>query len=81
MSIPDELTIHEAAVRAASIAVDQARAARDPVAEAAAVAALTAADRNRAQFYKKLHRSMTGDLDDFDPARAPGRVFWDGEPR
>ncbi|HET7540692.1 MAG TPA: hypothetical protein VFK05_12495 [Polyangiaceae bacterium] len=81
MSIVDELRIHEAAVRAAATAVDQARAAHDPIAEAAAVAQLTAADAARQQFYKKLRRSVNGELEDYDPARAPGREFWEGKPR
>jgi len=80
MSIPDELRIHEAAVNAAAVAVDEARAAHDPIAEAAAVATLTTAAANREQFYKKLRRSATGELDDYDPARAPGREFWEGKP-
>lgn len=81
MTLFEEAIAHEQAVRDAAAAVDAARAVRDAAAEAVAIAQLEATDRARQQFLEKLSRAMRGNVDDYDTARAPGRRFWDGDPR
>ena len=81
MTFWEEALHHATAVRDAAAAVDAARAAHDPAAEAVAIAWLEAVDRARQQFAAKLEKATRGPLDDHDPARAPGRRFWDGGER
>jgi hypothetical protein len=77
----EEAIHHDHAVRDAAAAVDAARLVHDSAAEALAIAQLEAADRARRQFLEKLSRATRGNIDDHDPARAPGRRFFDGDPR
>lgn len=81
MTIPEEFAHHAAAVNAAAVAVDAARAAGDHTAELQAIRQLEAADAARKAFLTKYERAGRGPLDDHDPARAPGRRFFDGDPR
>ena len=60
MTLAETFAYHEEQVRSAAAAVDAARAAGDPVAEAAAVVVLTEANRARQQFkpiWLRAHRS------------------------
>ena len=81
MTLFEEAIHHDHAVRNAAAAVDAARLAHDATAEANAIAGLEAADAARQTFLKKLQKASFGNLDDYDTARAPGRRFWDGDPR
>ena len=67
MNLAEQLAHHNAAVNAAAVVVDAARAAHDPMAEAAAVAALHAADRDRKAFLRYFREANSDDR---------GSSFW-----
>lgn len=63
MTHAETFAFHEAAVRAASMAVDAARLAGNAVAEAAAIVVLEAADVQRQQFRRLWICAHRGDFE------------------
>jgi hypothetical protein len=68
VNLVEQARHHNEAVRAASIAVDAARAAHDPAAEAEAVAVLERAARDRAAFLRHFRAVNYSD--------GRGSTFW-----